>query len=914
MKFGKHFERELVPQWRQHYIQYNDLKHWIKEEERSGGYTDGIAFNREVEEQVNHVMRFYQQQRTLLQNDVDAAERQRILLAQSYESRRSQRAYRESLLLEYHRLGEQLLQIFHYLELNSVALRKINKKYLKRVRTADRTILSMAKSEQTSQLAENLKRMKDFTLLQPFVDTIRQGIIHLESDLRLDMRKDRRPDPSNVGPEGSNQFGSTWSPIPAIRFKQYKRHGHAIVQDLSLLQSKLHESTSFLDFLSLQSAIPFQRQIIRSQSSMALARRSQIMPLYKLRSNEEDGTEDSAFQEASNLSLKIDDASDEEILYPKDPAYAKVQQDDYESATLTDSEEDAEDDFMSQYINLGSTFFYLCNYNICLPTSGEYAAHMGLEASTSGVIVAMTPVAALISAIAYSYWSNFSFRKPLLCSSVLLVCGNLLYALAWDANVTSMILLGRFVTGLGGARAVNRRYIADSIRVEHRTRASAAFVAAGALGMACGPFLASIFSGFDMLIFGLTFNEMTAPAFFMAVVWVVFGFMVLVFFREPSNAILSKIPEDRERSESGISTVYDDFLDDDDDEDDDDDSVYDPLQDASESASYMSGVRSSNVVSTSGDPWGKSRQGFFSHRSEDEVFNDGIDIVLDAPTNMSQDGDANEDRVLLENAHESVHLNRSPFSPQTRMRGSGDAATGNYGSFGTSGEASLNASVIKGKAHTMKTPLAYKPLMGKDQLRARRRTLRFRLTLLCLWVIFWVKLVQEALLTALPLTLPSFIGWGSGRIGIFMACLGLSVVPFNMILVNLSRLYGLRDTFWVRYLQVPLILGASMLAWDPATQMPALLFVGYFVVFVSSQVMEAVIMAYFSKVIDARLAAGTFNSGLLATEAGTFGRAAGNALITAFRSGTASVLHEKLYGFDALVTIPTFLVTFWLTK
>jgi len=73
-------------------------------------------------------------------------------------------------------------------------------------------------------------------------------------------------------------------------------------------------------------------------------------------------------------------------------------------------------------------------------------------------------------------------------------------------------------------------------------------------------------------------------------------------------------------------------------------------------------------------------------------------------------------------------------------------------------------------------------------------------------------------------------------------------------------------------------------------------------------------MAYFSKVIDARLAAGTFNSGLLATEAGTFGRAAGNALITAFRSGTASVLHEKLYGFDALVTIPTFLVTFWLTK
>jgi hypothetical protein len=48
-----------------------------------------------------------------------------------------------------------------------------------------------------------------------------------------------------------------------------------------------------------------------------------------------------------------------------------------------------------------------------------------------------------------------------------------------------------------------------------------------------------------------------------------------------------------------------------------------------------------------------------------------------------------------------------------------------------------------------------------------------------------------------------------------------------------------------------------------------------------SQASESVIMSLLSKIVHPKLAAGTFNSGLLATELGTFGRAIGDTAISA---------------------------------
>lgn len=62
----------------------------------------------------------------------------------------------------------------------------------------------------------------------------------------------------------------------------------------------------------------------------------------------------------------------------------------------------------------------------------------------------------------------------------------------------------------GAARAVSRRYIADFVSKAHRTKASAGFVGASAVGMALGPLLARLFESFPELHVGrFTLNSIT---------------------------------------------------------------------------------------------------------------------------------------------------------------------------------------------------------------------------------------------------------------------------------------------------------------------------------------------------------------------------------------------------------------------
>jgi MFS family permease len=85
---------------------------------------------------------------------------------------------------------------------------------------------------------------------------------------------------------------------------------------------------------------------------------------------------------------------------------------------------------------------------------------------------------------------------------------------------------------MGSARAVNRRYISDCVPSKLRIKASAGFVSASALGMACGPALAGLLQWNFKLSF-LTFNEDTLPGWVMAFAWLVYLAWLWVFFKEP---------------------------------------------------------------------------------------------------------------------------------------------------------------------------------------------------------------------------------------------------------------------------------------------------------------------------------------------------------------------------------------------
>ncbi|KAG1354615.1 SPX domain-containing membrane protein [Cocos nucifera] len=189
--------------------------------------------------------------------------------------------------------------------------------------------------------------------------------------------------------------------------------------------------------------------------------------------------------------------------------HALIVQEDIPSAA-EDHVDDQRYHFISLLLNLANTFLYMVNTYIIVPTADDYSLSLGAAATVCGVIIGSMAVAQVFSSIYFSAWSNKSYFRPLVFSSIMLFMGNMLYALAYDLNSIAILLIGRLLCGLGSARAVNRRYISDCVPLKIRMQASAGFVSASALGMACGPALAGLLQT-NFKLYSLTFNQNTLP-------------------------------------------------------------------------------------------------------------------------------------------------------------------------------------------------------------------------------------------------------------------------------------------------------------------------------------------------------------------------------------------------------------------
>ncbi|XP_014617913.1 SPX domain-containing membrane protein At4g22990 isoform X4 [Glycine max] len=190
--------------------------------------------------------------------------------------------------------------------------------------------------------------------------------------------------------------------------------------------------------------------------------------------------------------------------------------------------------FMSLLLNLANTFLYMVNTYIIVPTADNYTLSLGAAASVCGVVIGTMAVAQVFSSVYFSAWSNRSYLRPLVFSSIVLLIGNMLYALAFDMNSIVVLLMGRLFCGLGSARAVNRRYISDCVPLKLRMQASAGFVSASALGMACGPALACLLQK-NFMIYKFTMNQDTLPGWVMALAWLVYLLWLWICFKEPAH-------------------------------------------------------------------------------------------------------------------------------------------------------------------------------------------------------------------------------------------------------------------------------------------------------------------------------------------------------------------------------------------
>jgi len=202
-------------------------------------------------------------------------------------------------------------------------------------------------------------------------------------------------------------------------------------------------------------------------------------------------------------------------------------------------------------LNLLSAFLYCMNYYIVEPSSTMYVNRLGAHDAMSGTLIGMMPLAAFISSLPFSMWTNRSFRHPFIMSGFLLITGNLLYSLADHFGIVTVALAGRFIAGLGAPKCIIRRYMADTTPMALRTSVNAGFGMVVAAGSAMGPAMAIILNQVEETvgipyIGAISLNGLTLPGYFMACLWTTFTVIVLLTFEEPNREGL----EEQKRLES----------------------------------------------------------------------------------------------------------------------------------------------------------------------------------------------------------------------------------------------------------------------------------------------------------------------------------------------------------------------------
>ncbi|XP_052480812.1 SPX domain-containing membrane protein At4g22990 isoform X1 [Gossypium raimondii] len=414
--------------------------------------------------------------------------------------------------------------------------------------------------------------------------------------------------------------------------------------------------------------------------------------------------------------------------------------------------------YVSLLLNLANTFLYMVNTYIIVPTADNYSMSLGAAATVCGIVIGAMAVAQVFSSVYFSAWSNRSYFRPLVFSSIVLFVGNAMYALAYDLNSLTMLLLGRLFCGFGSARAVNRRYISDCVPLKIRMQASAGFVSASALGMACGPALAGILQ-INFKIYKLTFNAMTLPGWVMAVAWLVYLIWLWFSFKEPSR----DVEENNSPHASDSETA--------------------------EKNTLEKGLKQPLLITS------------------EEQQEDDEDAEADGSEEVSQES----------------------RRPATSIA----------------------------SAYRLLTPSVKVQLL----------------------IYFMLKYAMEILLSESSVVTTYYFSWSTSTVAVFLACLGLTVLPVNIVVGSyISNMFEDRQILLASEIMVFVGILLSFHVIIPYS-VPQYVCSGL-IMFVSAEVLEGVNLSLLSRVMSSRLSRGTYNGGLLSTEAGTIARVIADATIT----------------------------------
>ncbi|XP_024005587.1 SPX domain-containing membrane protein At4g22990 isoform X2 [Eutrema salsugineum] len=659
--FGKKLKERSIQEWQGYYINYKLMKKKVNQYGRQlqGGNLERRHvlkdFSRMLDNQIEKIALFMLEQQGLLASRL-------LRLRESHDALQEEPEISQisNLKDEYRAVGQDLLKLLYFVEMNAIGIRKILKKFDKRF--GYRFTNYYVKTRANHPYSE-LQQVFRHVGLGAVVGAVSRNLHELQ-----------------------NYQGSYLSIYdqPVLRLQD------PVVDSIRAAVDRLTHSTNFLNFMA-QHAFIMQEVLPSPQDE------------------EETGEEDGRYH------------------------------------------------FMSLLLNLVNTFLYMVNTYIIVPTADDYSMSLGAAATVCGVVIGAMAVAQLFSSVYFSAWSNKSYFKPLVFSSIVLFIGNLLYALAFDFNSIAVLLIGRLFCGFGSARAVNRRYISDCVPLKIRMQASAGFVSASSLGMACGPALAGLLQT-RFKIYKLTFNQDTLPGWVMAVAWLMYLVWLAISFREPALQ-----PEEIHNTSK------------------------DSNNSAGQDVNLEKGIKEPLLIA--------------SEEIEEQV----------------------EDAEGSEDASED---SRTPAN-----------------------------SIVA--AYRLLTPSVKVQLL----------------------IYFMLKYAMEILLSESSVITTYYFGWSTSSVAIFLACLGLTVLPVNIVIGSyISNMFEDRQILLVSEIMVCVGILLSFHVIVPYT-VPQYVCSGL-IMFVSAEVLEGVNLSLLSRVMSSRLSRGTYNGGLLSTEAGTIARVIADVTIT----------------------------------
>lgn len=160
-------------------------------------------------------------------------------------------------------------------------------------------------------------------------------------------------------------------------------------------------------------------------------------------------------------------------------------------------------------------------------------------------------------------------------------------------------------------------------------------------------------------------------------------------------------------------------------------------------------------------------------------------------------------------------------------------------------------------------------------------------------ILFLLKLVQQAYLDSLPVFTGRLYGWTSSEAGLMLAVFGLTVIPVNTIVGQISDRVSDRGLNAVTLLITAVGCALLMCGGKPIW----MYFLGGTLVFMCTVILEGSGMSLMSKIMHPSLARGTWNAGLMSTEAGTLGRLTGNLCLSAVSKVTGVANDSEVYSF-----------------